>query len=68
MVTCTQKETRYDHLLRHSIFFRLLIVTYLTAVLHLVTNVISELKMHEGILSLWRGKCHSGQVSVVWQL
>ena len=31
--------------------------------LHLVASVISELKMHEDMLSLWRGECDSDQVS-----
>ena len=31
--------------------------------LHLLASVISELKMHEDILSLWRGECDSDQVS-----
>ena len=31
--------------------------------LHLVANVISELGMHEDMLSPWRGECDSDQVS-----
>ena len=31
--------------------------------LHLLASVISELKMHEDMLSLWRGECDSDQVS-----
>ena len=33
--------------------------------LHLVANVISEPKMHDDILSLWRGECDSNKVSSV---
>ena len=32
--------------------------------LHLVANVISELKMHEDMLSPWRGECNSDQCAL----
>ena len=36
--------------------------------LHLVANVISELEMHEDMLSPWRGECDSDQCCVLGSL
>ena len=50
-----------DSLLRQRIFSDHL----LDPLLHLVANVISKLKMHEDMLSPWRGECDSDQVVLV---
>ena len=46
-------------------FFQITYHHLFDPLLHLVANVISELEMHEDILSPWRGECGRDQVSLV---
>ena len=44
------------------VFLHKLLLFLQGALLHLVANVISKLELCKGMLSAWRGKCHSDQM------